>query len=1399
MFAKAFRLFISSTFLDFGEERRLLQEKVFKRLQAHCAKEGYGFRAVDMRWGVNDDAQLNQRTAEICLGEVIEAKGYPAPNLLILIGDRYGWVPLPFAIARDEFAAVRDWLLAQGQSDAVADLDSVYALDENHLAPGGLAAAGKDLIGAYTLRSREDELAELKAPEAWASVEVRLRGALQNAARDLYANGHLRDAELKKYTLSLTEQEIRKGLDRLAASDGPATANSIAWLRTTETTEPPVRALADAVQRALPDGNVLRAELQLGSDGYRDHFVEQITARLIAAISAQIADFKAREEAPDFALQTERAIHNAFAEERLRVFVGRDSNRSAIAAHISGDARYPLVLTGISGSGKTALMAQAAADAKGVVVQRFVGASASSANQRSLLISVIEDLAALGVVSMPPQWDHDENSFANQVRDLLSALDQPVVIFIDALDQLRAPYRSMWLPPQLHSNVKLIVSVLDDEAFAAERVVVQGLRRSLPAEAFVAIEPLSGKDGSEILAGLKREAQSGLTERQEVYILEQFTAAGASPLYLRIAFAIARRWRSADSPRVPSLAGDVTALVGQFLEELSSVHHHEPALVRKTLGLIAAARDGLSESEVVAVLSRDTEVMAAVSSERFGAYTERLPDSVWVRLKRSLAALLVEKGEEGEPLISFFHRQVAEVVRTRFYEPEKTALHTALAAYFDPPAKQAGSNPPWTRRGFIELPFQLFHAGMRARLDALLTDPAWIDRKIGALDGATEIVVDYERFANPDDPVQPLIGRTLRLASVVLARDPKQALPQLHGRLLSAGAPDDLLAALVARMPGGAFYETRPALTPATGAEVARLEGHSHRVSALAVLPDGRLASGSLDHSIRIWDLANFSEDSRLVPGDGRHYQRGVLSLAVLDDGRLAYARQDLLVRLWDTQRCAEPSASVGKFTDKNDLGAQNLPLAVLSDGRFAMGVGHNIHVWDTAAGIETSRIAAGEFVATLAALPDGGLASGCGKTVRLWDIESGIESGRLEGHPEEVTALALLPDGRLASGCGRTKSYNWDNSIRVWDVNDHREVAQLRGHSAMVTALTALPDGSLVSASNDRSIRVWDVMQGEETARLEGHSSWVNSLAILPSGFIASGSQDCTIRIWNHKAGSTKRFAGHKSAIRSISVLDENTIATASGEFDTSIRIWDASSKDEVNRIEGRDGWVYALTKLPGGRFASGTSHAVITIWDTLTGSEIRRLAGHHGDSVTALAALPDGRLASGCEDGGILLWDTDKGTPNARLVDTGVGITALIVLKDGRLVSGSNDGIIRIWDVGRQCVISRLYVRGRGVALAELQDGRIVVGSDGKIRLWDGDTGSSPVALLGGYGPLATLRDGNLVSADDKSVRVWDIASACELAKLSLDSAPTCLASLQDQVIVGDNLGRIHWLEFA
>jgi WD40 repeat protein len=65
-------------------------------------------------------------------------------------------------------------------------------------------------------------------------------------------------------------------------------------------------------------------------------------------------------------------------------------------------------------------------------------------------------------------------------------------------------------------------------------------------------------------------------------------------------------------------------------------------------------------------------------------------------------------------------------------------------------------------------------------------------------------------------------------------------------------------------------------------------------VVALAVLPDGKLASGSADVTVRVWDVASGACMLTLA-GHTSH----VFALAVLPDGKLASGSHDNKIRVW--------------------------------------------------------------------------------------------------------------------------------------------------------------------------------------------------------------------------------------------------------------------------------------------------------------------------------------------------------------------------------------------------------------------------------------------------------------------------------------------------------------------
>ncbi|HBC80349.1 MAG TPA: hypothetical protein DCZ51_17090 [Bacteroidales bacterium] len=67
---KIFRIFLSSTFADMQTGRSMLQRDAFPRLEKLCEEKGARFQAVDLRWGVYEESQLNQKTLQICSNEI---------------------------------------------------------------------------------------------------------------------------------------------------------------------------------------------------------------------------------------------------------------------------------------------------------------------------------------------------------------------------------------------------------------------------------------------------------------------------------------------------------------------------------------------------------------------------------------------------------------------------------------------------------------------------------------------------------------------------------------------------------------------------------------------------------------------------------------------------------------------------------------------------------------------------------------------------------------------------------------------------------------------------------------------------------------------------------------------------------------------------------------------------------------------------------------------------------------------------------------------------------------------------------------------------------------------------------------------------------------------------------
>ena len=638
----------------------------------------------------------------------------------------------------------------------------------------------------------------------------------------------------------------------------------------------------------------------------------------------------------------------------------------------------------------------------------------------------------------------------------------------------------------------------------------------------------------------------------------------------------------------------------------------------------------------------------------------------------------------------------------------------------------------------------------------------------------------------------------------------------------------------------------RAAAETAPPPELVLQTGHAYRVDALAFSPDGRLlASGSADHTVRLWETAT-GRELRSLAGHTLY----VRALAFSPDGRLlASAGADATVKLWDV--------ATGREARGLGAGVAVTSLSFSEDGRrLASGDAEGaVKVWDVEAGRELSSVAAarGVAVTALAFAPGSRLLASGGKdgAVRLWEVASGREAAKPATPGGPVRSLAFDPSG------GRLAAAGADQTVRVWNVETGAEERALAGRSRKVVAVAFGPGGGeLFAAGSDRAVTVWETKTGREarfvrSPAAEGEAPSETAAFSRDAALLATSNGNKAVLLRETRGGAPERlFESSTGGVYAVAFSPDGRWFATGGK-DRAVRVWEVSTGRKVRVLEGHTGWVTCLAFSPDGRWlAAGSLSGAARLWDARTGAAARALEGHaasvngvafspdarrlftaggdrtlkvwdaetgrelqtfrgHAAEVNAVAVSPDGRLlASGGADKTVRLWDAGAGGETRRLAGHDSEVYALAFSPDGKsLAAGSKDGTLKVWQVGAGADEARLLGRhGGGVrSVAFSPDGgRLASGAaDASVKLWDARAGREAASAAGhtdGVNGVAFSPDGRWLASggEDGSTRLWDAATAGLRATLvSLADAADWLVVTPDGLFDGSPAAwdRILW----
>ncbi len=622
--SRTVRVFLSSTFRDFAEERDLLVRKVFPELRRKCRQRQVELVDVDLRWGITEKEAQQGKVLPICLAEIDRSR----PFFMGLIGERYGWVP------------------KKDQYDLSLILEQPW-LDEHR--------GGKSVT----------------------ELEI-LHGVLNNPAMEDRAFFYFRDAAYSR----------KKGGAYL--SEGPAE-----------------RAKLEALKDRIRTSRFPVVE------DYRKP--EDLAERVKEDLWKLIDEAFPESEVPD-ALTQERLRHEAYGATRRRLYFAGEDYFQTLDAAMKAKRFQPVLITGQSGAGKSALLANWMArwsknHPKTEVITHYLGCGADAANPVRMVTRLMEEIARLTGEKFKPETSAEKTlEQLPEVLALASAWAQRnkrgLLIVLDGLDKLSGEQHLRWVPDCLPPKVKLVVSGLEGAVMEAARRRLEWIE--------LTVKPFTRGEQTRFIKEYLGRFRKPLTGPQRK-TLQAHPLCG-NPLFLLTVLEelrifgvheeLEKRLSTLLSPP-PSKAKDEAPTVDDVFEHV--LERIEADLgkkaIRSVMEAIWASRQGLYIDEILAIA--------------------KLPPS-------RLAAILIALNEslyENGGKICFSNHYLRKAVEDRYIATPRraTAIHSKLGDFFGSLIKNKNGSE---ERGYMEVVYHLIEASRLQDAEEIFCDFSYLIKKL---------------------------------------------------------------------------------------------------------------------------------------------------------------------------------------------------------------------------------------------------------------------------------------------------------------------------------------------------------------------------------------------------------------------------------------------------------------------------------------------------------------------------------------------------------------------------------------------------------------------------------------------------------------------------------------------